>query len=481
MNDSIDLTAFEQQLRRRFKPGDLQARVLRPLLSLVPPTCELAESGLQPKLNRYLTEPIKRGTLRPPHAKQRQFLMLDCEDAYYGGAAGGGKSVALLMAFAQFADVPGYSGLILRRTFAELKMPGALMDLARQWWTGVQGVAFRDGGSVVEFATGGAPARLSFGYLENLDDKLRYQSAQFQYIGLDEVTMFAESDFQFMFSRLRRGVDTKVPMRMRSASNPNGPGRLWVKQRYVDPATRLPGKVFVSATVDDNDYLDRESYKANLALNLGPVEAAQLLHGDWEAQAAGKFRRHWFKVVSAVPSAGRYVRYWDLAASEDRGNNDPSWTAGVLIGCTGREYYIADVRRERLTPRGVEDLVIQTARVDGPSVQVRMEQEPGSAGVRVIDDYARLLAGFDFKGDKVTGPRDLRANGLAGQAEVGNVYIVKAAWNKDLLDELEVFPGGGHDDMVVAASGAFNHLTGVPPLTSTSIVFMGSERLRPDW
>jgi predicted phage terminase large subunit-like protein len=477
----LDLHAFEQRLRQRFKPEQLKAQVLGPLMDLVPLTCELSETGLKPRLTRYLTDPIKRGVLRLPTPKQAQFLMLDVEDAYYGGAAGGGKSVALLMAFAQFADQPGYSGLILRRTFAELKMPGALMDLARQWWTGIDGVSFREGGTVVEFQTKGAPARLSFGYLENLDDKLRYQSAQFQFIGLDEATMFLESDFRFMFSRLRRAVHSQVPMRMRSASNPNGPGRLWVKQRYVDPTTREPGKVFIPASIDDNAYLDRESYKANLTLNLGPIEAAQLLHGDWEAQAAGKFRRHWFKIVDAVPSRGAFVRYWDLAASEDRGDNDPSWTAGVLLGCTGKEYYLADIRRDRLTPGKVEELVKQTAVLDGPGVRVRMEQEPGSAGVKVIEDYTTLLAGYDFKGDKVTGPRDIRANGFASQAEAGNVFLVKGAWNKIFLDECDVFPGGGHDDTVVAASGAFNELTGVPPVDTKTWLVVGRTRLKPDW
>ena len=472
--DQIDWAAVEQRLRKGIKPSEIRPRVLEPLVKLLPATQALVGDRVVPRLNKYI--PIT------PTARQAEFLSLDVKDAFYGGAAGGGKSIALLAAAAQFVDVPGYEAVIIRKNFAQLTKPSALMSVATDWWTTMAGVERRDGGREYSFDTGPGNklAKVTFGHLESSEARRNYQSAQYAAICIDEVTDFLEGDFRFLFSRLRQ-APPGVPLRMRSGSNPNGPGRLWVKERYVDPVTR-GNRAFIPAQIDDNDYLlNKEDYKRQLAEELGPVEAAQLLRGDWDAQATGKFRRHWFKLIAAVPSAGRFVRYWDLAATEKKAGNDPSYTAGVLLGCTGREYFIADIVRERLTPKGVEDLVTQTAQLDGAGVRVRMEQEPGSAGVNVIAHYATLLAGYDFSGDKVTGPRDIRANAFASQAEAGNVFLVLGAWNKVFLDETEIFPGGGHDDAVVAASGAFNTITGVPAIDPRGIMLVGNARLKPDW
>lgn len=479
MPANIDWKALEDALKSKYTPEEGR-RLYAQLLRLVPPTQRFENGRLVPRLNQYITNVIFKGKPLVFSEKQTRFLMSPAMEVFYGGAAGGGKSVALLASAAQFVDVPGYSALVVRKTFSELRMSGALMDMAEQWWGAMPGVRRRDGGKSWEFETGGPPAKIEFGFLESSEDKRRYQSAEFHSIDVDEVTEFKnESDFTFLFSRLR-APPMGVPLRMRSASNPNGPGKGWVKGRYVDEETRGE-RVFVPSTIDDNPFMpEREVYKRNLAEELGPIESAQLLHGDWEAQAAGKFRRHWFKVCRVVPAGTRFVRYWDLAATEDAPGKDPSYTAGALVGFNKGEYYIADMRRARLSPKGVEDLVRQTAQVDGFYVPVRMEQEPGSAGVNVINYYTKALAGYDFKGDKVTGPRELRANGLAAQAEPGNVSILAGDWNKAFLDEVEIFPGGGHDDQVIAACGAFNELANVPRVDTKRIIMVG-ERIRPDW
>lgn len=473
--DAIDWAAFEAKLRQKYTPKQVTAELLEPLTEVIPKTARMVGSELKPKLNKYI--PISL------HDRQNEFLMLDCLDAFYGGAAGGGKSFALLAVASQFLDIPGYRALIMRRSFSELSLPGALMDIARQWWSGKPGIRQKDGGKEYEFETGGSPSSVTFGYLENINDRIRYDSAQFHSINVDEVTHFPESDFTYMFSRLRN-PPPGIPLRMRCTGMPSGPGRLWVKKRYVDDATREPGTVFVKARVDDNIFMrERDLYKTNLATKLGPIESAQLLKGDWEIQASGVFMRHWFKIVSVVPAEGRYIRYWDLAATEPAPGKDPSWTASVKIGANNGQYVIADAIQVRLTPKAIEDLVVQTAYLDGSRVVIRMEQEPGSSGVAVIDHYTRLLAGYDFRGDKVTGRdyKQLRANALASQAERGNVLMVAGQWNKSLLDEISVFPGGGHDDQVTAMVGGFSELTGVMPVDVSAIRLVGRERLTADW
>src|SRR5262249_48640355 len=100
-------------------------------------------------------------------------------------------------------------------------------------------------------------------------------------------------------------------------------------------------------------------------------------------------------------------------------------------------------RRTRTTPQGVELLVRRTAEADGKGVAVWMEQEPGSAGVALIQRYVTLLASFNFHGERSTGDKVTRAAPFSSQAEAGRVYVVRGPWNNDYLDELEAFPNGG--------------------------------------
>ena len=79
------------------------------------------------------TTGLTRWVPHSPTPKQAEFLACQAKEVFYGGAAGGGKSDALLMAALAYVDVPGYAALLLRRTFADLSLPGALMDRAHQW------------------------------------------------------------------------------------------------------------------------------------------------------------------------------------------------------------------------------------------------------------------------------------------------------------------------------------------------------------
>jgi len=375
-------------------------------------------------------------------------------EALYGGAAGGGKSEALLMAALQYVDVPGYSAILFRRTYTDLSLPNALMDRAHQWLDGTE-AKWNEREKTWHFPSG---ATLSFGYLETENDKYRYQSAEFQFIGFNELTQFTESQYRYLFSRLRRLRDSRVPLRIRAASNPGGVGHEWVKQRFIVEGERY-GRPFIPARLEDNPYLDAEEYKKSLA-NLDPVTREQLLNGDWSARQNGSmFRREWFEIVDTAPAGIRRVRYWDLAATDAGPGKDPDWTAGALVGEKDGIYYILDIRRVRATPKGVEALVRQTAEIDGRDVPIYMEQEPGSSGVSTIDHYAReVLFGFAFRGNKTTGSKVSRAAPVSSAAEAGNVKLVRGSWISAFLDEAEVFPNGPHDDQVDAVSGAFECL-----------------------
>lgn len=398
--------------------------------------------------------------LEVPHPTQQVFLLLDGLEAFYGGAAGGGKSSALLMSALQYVDVPGYSALLLRRSYTDLSQPGALMDRAWSWFGGSAARPVQGGRKWV-FPSG---ARIVFGYVRHHDEVRQYQSAEYQFIGIDELTEWEERTYDFLFSRLRRrsGDLGGVPLRMRSASNPGGPGHEWVRRKLVDGSTRREGAVFVPAKMSDNLSLDQEAYSRSLE-RLGSVDRRRLESGDWSAVEEGavfETARLWLADVLPAPELRRFrVRYWDLAGTGAQEGRDADWTVGVLLSVDERSgaVVVEDVRRFREDPGGVEERVRATAVSDGFETPVRMEQEPGQSGKAQVSYYRRsVLAGWDFDGvpsqrDKVT-----RAGPVASFVRGGKVSVVKASWLNSFLDELSAFPNGKHDDQVDALSGAFN-------------------------
>lgn len=171
----------------------------------------------------------------------------------------------------------------------------------------------------------------------------------------------------------------------------------------------------------------------------------------------------WFEVVqrTQVPSLRKVVRRWDMAATEEGEGYDPDWTVGAKVGIDkDGVFYILHITRFRDSPATVENKIKATAALDGKSVKIRMEQEPGSAGKTVISHFRRkVLRGYAFKGERSTGDKNLRAEILASHAEQGDVKVVSGPWNAEFLREVRKFPRGAHDDQVDAVSGAMDDLT----------------------
>jgi len=396
-------------------------------------------------------------SLWSPHApteRQREFLRLDCREALYGGAAGGGKTDALLMAALQHVGTPGYAALILRRTYQDLALPGAIMDRAAEWLRG-SGARWNETDHRWTFPSG---ATLTFGYLQTEKDKYRYQSAEFQTVCYDELTQFRESQYRYLFSRLRRLEGSQIPLRMRAASNPGGVGHDWVKARFVEDHADSD-RIFVPAKLADNPFLDCGQYLESLD-QLDAVTRAQLLEGNWDVLPEGStFRREWFG--AALPERPgfltQWVRYWDKAGTEGGGD----WTAGVLMGKAGSLFYVLDVVRGQWSPAQRAAIIRQTTQMDAatcPRYSIWTEQEPGSGGKESAENTIADLAGYDVHAETVTGSKVVRANPFAAQCEVGNVKLIAGGWNAAYLDELCAFPEGPHDDQVDASSGAFAKL-----------------------
>jgi hypothetical protein len=228
-----------------------------------------------------------------PTPRQEAFLRLQVLEALYGGAAGGGKTVALLMGGLQYCDVPGYHALFLRPSLTEFELPGGLIELSHEWLTGTSAEwsgdtkAWRFPGPV-RHGTGGASLR--FGYLDGIKDVYRYAGSSFSFLGFDELVRFDELLYRRMFRVLRQPEETSsaqpaapdgtrlrdVPVRARATSNPGGRNHGWVKSYFVDPDTRRNDVIFLPARLEHNPFLNQNDYLASLAV-LPSVEHRRLL------------------------------------------------------------------------------------------------------------------------------------------------------------------------------------------------------------
>ncbi len=400
-----------------------------------------------------------------PTEKQAAFLALEGREALFGGAAGGGKSDALLMAALQYVHIPGYAAIIFRRTYADLSKPGALLERAHAWLDGTA-AKWIDETKTFRFPSG---ATISFGYLDCEKDKLNHQGAEYQFVGFDELTQFPEKWYRYLFSRLRRLKGSKIPIRMRGATNPGGVGHNWVMGRFpilteeADAGRKSVGergRVFIPSKLEDNPHLDTEEYEESLA-ELDTVTRTQLRRGDWRISSGGTvFKREWFAGrfnPSDLPKLAT-LRQWDLAGTEPGPTNtDPDFTRGLKSAYDpGKKIlYILDLKSARKTAGAVRDLVVATAWEDGKTCPVRVEQEGGSSGKYVVEDLVGALLGFDAKGVSVSGKggKLLRARPASAQAEAGKILLPEgAAWVSEFIDEMEAFDGsengGSHDDIV---------------------------------
>ena len=452
-----------------------------------------------------------------PSPLQQIFLQHPGYEVFFGGAAGGGKSDALLMAALQFVDVPGYSAALFRLKKTDLYMESSILGRARQWWAGNPRVRWDDSLHGFRFATGGADATIHFGYGETLKEiSDKYQGAEFQMVGIDELGQWREPNFLYLFSRVRRRVGVNVPLRVRGSGNPGGIGHEWVKARYIENAKHITEgsdvrsdtrehrtrnrpmpspRVYVSppsqTEVDraakhgrepsptffipsfntDNPGLDLAAYREGLS-RLDVVTYRQLEDGDFDAIFSGKyFNAEMFagRILGAEPEGVQWVRSWDTAATAPADGSDPDWSVGAKVGIqmvkisadvTQKRVIIANIRRARLDPSDLDPFMRTTSDMDGPEVSVVLEQEPGSAGKIAVHGFSTNT----FFGRHVVTQSKAKGGGkamawlpLVTQAQQRNVWLVAGDWNQEFIRELCALPVG-HDDQADAASQGYNWL-----------------------
>jgi len=234
----------------------------------------------------------------PNEGPQTDFLAAGETDVLYGGAAGGGKSYAMLVDPLRFAHRAAHRALILRRSMPELR---ELIDKSRELYPkAFPGCKYREVEKLWNFPSG---AKVEFGFLERDADVYRYQGQAYSWIGFDEITHLpTEFSWNYLASRLRT-TDSEITPYMRCTANPGGSGAHWVKKRYIAPAPPNESYVgddgitrkFIPARLNDNPYLAQDGRYEQMLKSLPPTQRKQLLEGNWEiAEGAAftEFDRH---------------------------------------------------------------------------------------------------------------------------------------------------------------------------------------------
>jgi len=465
---------------------------------------------------------VEKVVFRPQKGKQEKFLASSADICIYGGAAGGGKSYALLLEPLRHIGNGKFDAVAFRRTNPQILNPGGLWSESFNIYSLLGATPKLSPKPMWTFPSG---ATITFSHLEMEQTKYDWQGAQVPLIMFDELTHFSESVFFYMLSRNRSMCGVKPYIR--ATCNPDGES--WVARFidwWIDPETGYAdesrcGKIryfvrknniihwadtaqelyetfglytpedmadvksvsFISAKLSDNKAMMKHDPGYMGALKaMSEFDQEQLLNGNWKIRRSAG---HYFKrakvgqMFNAPPTdVVKWVRAWDLAATapgeadeldglpqamrQTRRDDDSAYTAGVLLGkrSNGR-IFVADVINVRENGADVRKLIMNTAASDAAlygHVTIRLPQDPGQAGKDQAQSFVRMLGGYTVTTALESGDKVTRAEPFSSQWLAGNVDVRKAAWNDDYFRQLENFPVGKLKDMVDASANAYLEL-----------------------
>jgi predicted phage terminase large subunit-like protein len=229
------------------------------------------------------------------------------------------------------------------------------------------------------------------------------------------------------------------------------PGELGEYEKYVKPSELV--KRYKNGLLDEKR-LSRKALEESL-VNLGQYGYAGQIGQNPVPPGGGMFQVEMFQIIDVKPHITQTIPAWDKAGSESSG----AYTAGVKMSrLTNGKFLIEDVKRKQLAAYQRERLMRSTAEADGKDVIVFHEIEPGSGGKDSAKATTLNLAGFNVIAERPTGDKIFRADPYSVQVNEGNVLLMRGEWNKDFINEHQIFPFGKFKDQVDASSAAFNKL-----------------------
>jgi len=418
-------------------------------------------------------EPEANIVFKPNPGPQTQFLNASDQEVLYGGAAGGGKSYAILADPMRYFDHPKFNGLIIRRT------NDALRDLIREsqflYKKAFPKATFHSQRSEWRFPSG---ATLWMAYLDRDDDVMRYTGQAFSWIAMDELTQYPTPyAWNFLRSRLRTTAKD-LPLQMRATTNPGGPGHAWVKRMFIDPAPPntsfaardvdtgeklvypsghpkagqpLFSRKFIPAKLSDNPYLAEDGqYEASL-LSLPEQQRRQLLEGDWSIAQGAAFPE--FRIGTHVCEPFFIPHEWRRFRSCDFGYSshsavlwfavDPVWDRLVVY----RELYVSKYTGKELGARIVQIEEENNERVSYGIMDSSVFHTRGNSGPVIAEEIAAEGARFR-PSDRGAGSRVAGRNRLHELLRVDDVSgmagIVIFDNCRQLISDLQVIPTDPH-------------------------------------
>lgn len=352
----------------------------------------------------------------PQKGSQKAFLASNVFETLYEGTRGPGKTDALLMDFAQFCGVgwgADWRGVLFRQTHPELQ---DVIDKSKKWFPLTHPSAtYNEAKSFWEWGTG---EKLFFRQFKKTSDYWSFHGHAYPWQGWEELTTWPSSDcYKSMFA-CARSTRTGMPIRIRSTTNPYGPGHNWVKARWRLP---LSPRDVVGKVISNSRDRDGELEPARVAVHghilenrimmeadpgyLGRIRAAARnkseqmawLHGSWDVVAGGMFDDVWDPTVHVLPNIplDKIPRGWIIDRSYDHGQSKP-FSVGWWAESNGEPFVYEGIRYG-----AIPGDVIRIAEWYGwngePNVGVRLSPRTIAQGIKEREEdwgiRARVRAG----------------------------------------------------------------------------------------